>query len=188
MPELTPIQEFVLAVNRAASSCTSYAETLQRYPEPVARLAQRDVIRLEYTMLFMTIGIREARKLRIPETTVKQLVLGCVDPLAGQIADPAHELTESGREAKFLEMRQTAFARAQALETIWQNTRAMDDASRFLVLFGAVSKAVLTVLKRQTDWEDKSIRDSLVGGAFEAWKSTLFVKVLRPLVPPAVTT
>jgi len=185
MAVLPGVRNFQLAVDRAATACTHQLETLQHIEEPVARLAQRNVIYLEYGMLFMTIGIREARKLHVPEKTVSLLVIECVGSLVDKITDPLGQSTPEELQALKKQNFNTALARAQALETMWKNNPMDDVATRFVVLFGMVGKVMLKdVLKRGDDWENKSIRDGIVGPTIEAWKSTRFLDVLRPLAPP----
>jgi len=179
-----PVYEFSKAVQRAATDCTRHAETLMYQPlEPVARLATRDVIYIEYMALFMTIGIREARKLGIPETTITQLVIECLEPTVKKVTDPYNEVSGAEREALLKENRKTILGRAQALEEVWKSSATMEPVERFLALFGAVSKTILGVLKRGEDWENKAIRSSMVETTLEAWKSSLYVAILRPLAP-----
>jgi hypothetical protein len=179
-----PVYDFSKAVQRAAIDCTRHAETLMYQPlEPMTRMALRNVIFIEYMMLFMTIGLREARKLSIPETTITQLVIECLEPTVAKVTDPYSETTGDEREALIKKNRDTVLHRAQAMDEIWKSSESMDDDGRFLALFGAVSKAVLGVLKRSDDWENMAIRSRLVEVALDAWKSTLYVQVLRPLVP-----
>jgi len=179
-----PVYAFSKAVQRAAAECTRHAETLMYQPlEPMARVAMRNLIYIEYMMLFMTMGVREARKLGIPETSITQLVIECLEPTVQKVTDPYSEATGEEREALIKKDRNAILGRAQALEEVWKGCAAMEPASRVLALFGAVSKTVLGVLKRSEDWENKVIRSRLVEVALEAWKSTVYVEVLRPLVP-----
>jgi len=179
-----PVYEFSKAVQRAAIDCTRHAETLMYQPlEPMTRMALRNVIFIEYMMLFMTIGVREARKLSIPETTITQLVIECLEPTVQKVTDPYSEATGDEKEALIKNNRNTILGRAQALEEAWAGTASMEPTGRFLALFGAVSKTVLGVLKRSDDWENMAIRSRLVEVALDAWKSTSYVQVLRPLVP-----
>jgi hypothetical protein len=179
-----PVYAFSRAVQKAAAECTRHAETLMYQPlEPMARVAMRNVIFSEYMMLFMTIGIREARKLGIPETSMTQLVIECLEPTVQKVTDPYSEATGEEREALIRKNRNAILGRAQALDEVWKGTEAMEPESRFLALFGAVSKTVLGLLKRSEDWENKVIRSRLVEVALEAWRSTMYVEVLRPLIP-----
>lgn len=178
------VYEFSKAVEKAATTCTSYAETLiDPAKDPVARLAQRNAIYIEYMMTFMTIGIREARKLRIPETIVCQLIIECVEPTVKVVTDPFFELAVAEREALARQNRNSILSRAQALEQGWKNSEAMEELNRFLLLFAAVSKNILRLLKREGDWADKAVRDRMAGGAIEAWKAAFFARVLWPLAP-----
>jgi hypothetical protein len=178
------VYEFSKAVQKAAAACTLHAETLMPGDrDPAARLALRNVIYIEYMMTFMTIGVREARKLHVPPTNITQLVIECVEPTVKLVTDPFSEVSGTEREKLIEQNRASVLRRAQALEEVWKSSATMEDSRRFLVLFGAVSKAVLSLLKRNEEWEKKAVRDGLVGGAIEAWKSTLFAKVLRPLAP-----
>ncbi len=182
MPVLPEVRNFQVAVDRAATACFKHFESLQTIQEPVARLAQRNVIYLEYSMLFRTIGIREARKMRVPEKTVSALVIETVGSLVDKIADPLRESTSAELPALKKQHFDTALSRAQALEMTWKNNPMEDVATRFVALFGIVDKVILTdVLKRGDDWQQKPIRDGIVSTTLEAWKSTVFLEVLRPL-------
>jgi hypothetical protein len=184
MTVLPGVRRFQLAVDGAANACVQQLEPLQRIEEPVARLAQRNVIYMEYSMLFLTIGIREARKLHVPEKTITALVVETVGSLVDKIADPLGQTAAGELMAEKKQTFESALKRAQALETMWKNNPMEDAATRFVVLFGLVGKVMLKdVLKRGGDWENKAVRDGIVGRSLEAWKSTRFLEVLGPLAP-----
>jgi hypothetical protein len=105
-----------------------------------------------------------------------------VGSLVDKIADPLRESTPAELPALKKQHFDTALSRAQALEMTWKNNPMEDVATRFVALFGIVDKVILTdVLKRGDDWQQKPIRDGIVSTTLEAWKSTVFLEVLRPL-------
>jgi hypothetical protein len=167
MTVLPGVRRFQLAVDGAANACVQQLEPLQRIEEPVARLAQR-----------------EARKLHVPEKTITALVVETVGSLVDKIADPVGQTAAEELLAEKKQTFESALKRAQALETMWRNNPMEDAATRFVVLFGLVGKVMLKdVLKRGGDWENKAVRDGIVGRSLEAWKSTRFLEVLGPLAP-----
>jgi hypothetical protein len=180
----TPHDEFLKAIMNAAEACAKHGETLIQTNDPERQRSIRMAIYMEYAVLFLTIGIREARKLKVPNQSVWQLVLVCFEGLTkkvhdGVLAKYAVPATEADQADGIKQIERNLTAKAQAMDKYW-NSLTQDDAKKFEMVFDLAGKEALAKCERSGEWEQ--LKAPLMQTAIDAWQSALFVKVLRPLV------
>lgn|GEM_PF-6411908 len=176
--------DFLNAVTTAAATCSKYAETLIQTDDDEKRSSLCSTFYTEYAVLFITVGMREARKLRLPEHCLWQLTRTCFEFVAKKfeqhIFDRPHLPTpEPDREAALNQLRTVLLKKALDLDDIWKFFMDKEDAEKFIIFFGAVSKEVMTKCGRKEEWP--ALKHPLMNTVLEAWKSTVFVQVLSPL-------
>jgi hypothetical protein len=183
LSQATPNDEFLQAVMNAAEACARFGETLIQTNDPMKRAGVRTGIYMEYAVLFVTIGLREARKLRVPQNDQRQLTRLCFDTLSQKFCDGVRSRSEPPVSAQeeaesFTRVRAELLKKAQTMDNFWNSLASMEDKEKFVVVFGLAAKEALAKCGRSAEWDQW--KKPLVMTALEAWKSTLFVQVLRP--------